>query len=240
MMGQLEVRGLTFGYDRFRDPMITGFDLSVKPGGSIALVGGSGSGKSTLGRLFSGLLSPWSGEVMIDGVNIVDWDRDRLAGSFGVVEQDVVLFDGTIRDNITLWDPSIPQQAVFEVLKQVDLLDKVMGLPGTLESVLAEGGRNLSGGQRQRLDIARALVRAPRLLILDEATSALDSVSERDVLSAVRKLGCTVIMVAHRLSTIRDCDEIIVLNEGKVVERGRHADLVRQKGAYSKLLEEEE
>jgi ABC-type multidrug transport system fused ATPase/permease subunit len=177
---------------------------------------------------------------MIDGVNLVDWDRDRLAGSFGVVEQDVVLFDGTIRDNVTLWDPSIAQQAVFEVLKEVDLLDKVMNLPGTLESVLAEGGRNLSGGQRQRLDIARALVRAPRLLILDEATSALDSVSERDVLSAVRKLGCTVIMVAHRLSTIRDCDEIIVLSEGKVVERGRHADLVRRKGAYSKLLEEEE
>ncbi|HMG50351.1 MAG TPA: NHLP family bacteriocin export ABC transporter peptidase/permease/ATPase subunit [Inquilinus sp.] len=237
--GRIEVRGVTFGYDRFRPPLIDGFDLKIEPGGSIALVGGSGSGKSTLGRLCSGLLRPWSGEVLIDGTPIVDWDRDRLAASVGVVEQDIVLFDGTIRDNVTLWDPSIPQQTVFQVLKEVDLLDKVMSLPGNLQSVLAEGGRNLSGGQRQRLDIARALVRQPRVLILDEATSALDAVSERDVLAAVRRLGCTVIMVAHRLSTIRDCDEIIVLSEGKVVERGRHEELVRLGGVYSKLLEEE-
>ncbi len=239
MAGRLEVRGLTFGYDRLRPPLIENFDLTVEPGGSVALVGGSGSGKSTLGRLSSGLLTSWAGGVTIDGVSLADWDRDRLAASLGVVEQDVVLFDGTVRENVTLWDPSISQQDVFEVLKEVDLLDKVMSLPGKLEAVLSEGARNLSGGQRQRLDIARALVRNPRLLILDEATSALDAVSERDVLLAVRRLGCTVIMVAHRLSTIRDCDEIIVLEEGKVVERGRHEDLVKHGGAYTQLIEDE-
>jgi NHLM bacteriocin system ABC transporter peptidase/ATP-binding protein len=239
MAGRLEVRGLAFGYDRLRPPLIENFDLTVEPGGSVALVGGSGSGKSTLGKLSSGLLTPWAGGVAIDGVPLADWDRDRLAASLGVVEQDVVLFDGTVRENVTLWDSSISQQDVFEVLKEVDLLDKVMSLPGKLEAVLSEGARNLSGGQRQRLDIARALVRKPRLLILDEATSALDAVSERDVLLAVRRLGCTVIMVAHRLSTIRDCDEIIVLEDGKVVERGRHEDLVKHGGAYSQLIEDE-
>lgn len=204
----------------------------------MALVGGSGSGKSTVSRLISGLYTPWEGVIRIDGRRLEDIPRGALAASVSFVDQEVFLFEGTVRDNVALWDPSIPDEAVVEALRDAALYDVVTRRPGGINSRVEQDGRNFSGGQRQRLEIARALVRRPSILVLDEVTSALDAETELTVMDNLRKRGCACVVIAHRLSTVRDSDEIVVLQHGTIVERGRHEELVTRGGAYAQLVRE--
>jgi ABC-type bacteriocin/lantibiotic exporter with double-glycine peptidase domain len=236
--GHVELQNLTFGYNPLDKPLLTGFDLTVGPGQQVALVGGSGSGKSTVSRLISGLYTPWEGVIRIDGQRIEDIPRGALAASVSFVDQDVFLFEGTVRDNVALWDPSIPDEAVVEALKDAALYDVIVRRPGGIHSPVEQDGRNFSGGQRQRLEIARALVRRPSILVLDEVTSALDAETELVVMDNLRRRGCACVVIAHRLSTVRDSDEIVVLDQGTVVERGRHEELVARGGAYAALVRE--
>jgi ABC-type bacteriocin/lantibiotic exporter with double-glycine peptidase domain len=236
--GYVELENITFGYSPLDKPLLTGFDLTVGPGQQVALVGGSGSGKSTVSRLIAGLYTPWEGVIRIDGQRLEDIPRGALAASVSFVDQDVFLFEGTIRDNVALWDPSIPDDAVIEALRDAALYDVVMRRPGGIHSRVEQDGRNFSGGQRQRLEIARALVRRPSILVLDEVTSALDAETELVVMDNLRRRGCACVVIAHRLSTVRDSDEIVVLQHGTVVERGRHEELVARGGAYAALVRE--
>ena len=215
LRGALELRGVSFGYASMEPPLIENFDLALDPGSRVALVGGSGSGKSTVGRVIVGLQQPWSGDVLIDGIDRRELDRRVIADGLAFVDQQITIFEGTVRDNITMWDNTIPESLVFRAAMDAQLHEVITARPGGYDSVLSAGGRELSGGQRQRLEIARALVRDPRIVILDEATSALDTVTEADVMLALKRRGCTCVLVAHRLSTVRDADEIIVLDEGK-------------------------
>lgn len=237
--GRLTLDNVSFRYDPLGPPLIEGFSLDVAPGQWVALVGTSGSGKSTMGRLITGLYQPESGEVRIDGRTLGEWGRERLAHLVAAVDQDIHLFRGSIRDNITLWDDTIPHQRLMAAVDDAGLTATVEAMAGHQGSAIDEGGRNLNGGQRQRLEIARALVQEPAVLVLDEATCALDPVSESVILDAVRRRGMTCVLVAHRLSTVRDCDEIIVLERGKVVERGNHATLMAKAGAYARLISAE-
>ncbi|WP_310726024.1 NHLP family bacteriocin export ABC transporter peptidase/permease/ATPase subunit [Streptomyces sp. N2A] len=239
LKGHVTLENITFGYSPLDKPLLTGFSLAVGPGRQVALVGGSGSGKSTVSRLISGLYSPWEGTIRIDGQRLEDLSRSALAGSVSFVDQDVFLFEGTVRDNVALWDPSIPDDAVITALKDAALYDDVIARrPDGIHSRVEQDGRNFSGGQRQRLEIARALVRRPSILVLDEVTSALDAQTEQIIMDNLRRRGCACVVIAHRLSTVRDSDEIVVLDHGVVVERGRHEDLVAAGGAYAELVKE--
>jgi ATP-binding cassette subfamily C protein len=240
LQGRLEVRNLTFGYSPLEEPLIRDFSLRVEPGQRVALVGGSGSGKSTLVKVITGLYEPWQGEILFDSQ-----PRQQVAGalldnSVSMVDQDILLFEGTVRDNLTLWDRTVAESSLMEACKHAAVHDVVLALPGGLDAVLQEGGANLSGGQRQRLEIARALVNNPSLMVLDEATSALDAETEQVISENLRQRGCTCILVAHRLSTVRDCDEIIVLSRGRVVERGTHEQMWAAGGTYARLIQTEE
>jgi ABC-type bacteriocin/lantibiotic exporter with double-glycine peptidase domain len=234
----VELESITFGYSPLDKPLLTDFSLSVGPGQQVALVGGSGSGKSTVSRLISGLYSPWEGVIRIDGQRLEDISRSALAASVSFVDQDVFLFEGTVRDNVALWDPSIPDEAVTTALRDAAVLDDFSGRPGGIHSRVEQDGRNLSGGQRQRLEIARALVRRPSILVLDEVTSALDAQTEQVIIDNLRRRGCACVVIAHRLSTVRDSDEIVVLEKGTIVERGKHEQLVAAEGQYAELVKE--
>jgi ABC-type bacteriocin/lantibiotic exporter with double-glycine peptidase domain len=237
--GRLTLRDVNFGYNPLESPLIENFSLDVPAGQWVALVGGSGSGKTTLGKLITGINEPRSGEIRIDGHTLGEWGRERLAHIVASVDQDIRLFKGTLRDNVTLWDETASHRSVLTAIHDAGLADVVKNLSGSIEGAIEEGGRNLNGGQRQRIEIARALVQEPAVLVLDEATSALDSVSEGAILDAVRRRGMTCILVAHRLSTIRDCDEIIMLEHGRIVERGTHASMMQSGGPYSELIKAE-
>jgi len=234
----LRLENLSFGYNPLAPALIDGFDLKITPGGWTALVGATGSGKSTIGKLASGLYQPWGGRVLIDGKDITTIDRFELAQLIGAVDQEIALFEGSFRDNLTLWDPTVPQEALISAARSAQIFDLISSTAESFAGQVEENGRNFSGGERQRIEIARALVRSPALLILDEATSALDPATELNIMQALRARGMSCLVVAHRLSTIRDCDEIIVLDRGQVVERGTHDELMARDGEYSRLIRE--
>jgi ATP-binding cassette, subfamily C, bacterial len=239
LQGYVELENITFGYNRVGAPLIENLSLSLKPGQRVALVGGSGSGKSTVAKLVSGLYEPWDGEIRFDGIKRSHIPRQVLVNSLAMVEQDVLLFGGTVRDNLTLWDTTVPERYLMRACEDAAIHEVVQSIPSGYNGNLLEGATNLSGGQRQRLEIARTLVNNPSILVMDEATSALDTETEKIIDQKLRQRGCTCIIVAHRLSTIRDCDEIIVLEKGKVVQRGTHNQLQRVEGHYLQLVKSE-
>jgi len=234
---RLTISELTFGYTPSEPPLFTDVSITINPGRIVAIVGKSGSGKSSIGRLIAGLYEPWSGEIRIDDKPFKDHSRAVLAREIGFVDQDTVIYQATVRDNLTMFDPDISDRDVITAAKAAQLHDDIIARPGGYDAVLQENGRDLSGGQRQRLGIARALVRQPRLLVLDEATSALDARTESAVISELQSMGCTTLVVAHRLSTVRDADEIVVLDAGGIHERGTHLELAGRQGLYRELMD---
>lgn len=233
---RLELRDVSFAYSPGTPPAVEGLSLVVSPGRRVALVGASGSGKSTAARLAVGLFTPTHGEVVVDGEPLQDAPPGYLAGRLGYVDQEIVLFTGSVRDNITLFDDSIPDEDVRAAAEAAAIHDEIERRPNGYDAIVSDGGRNLSGGQRQRIEIARVMVSSPGILILDEATSALDPIVEQRVMDAVIASGAGVLVVAHRLSTVRDCDEIIVMSGGHVVERGGHDELMAAGGEYARLV----
>ncbi|WKY47595.1 NHLP family bacteriocin export ABC transporter peptidase/permease/ATPase subunit [Eubacteriaceae bacterium ES3] len=239
LQGEIEINDLTFGYNRLSKPIIENLNLKLSAGGSIALVGSSGSGKSTIAKMITTLYQPWSGEIKIDGIDIKKIPAELRINTMSSVDQEIMMYSTSVLDNITMWDETIPMEDVIEAAKDACIFEDILALPNAFDYVLSEGGRNLSGGQRQRLEIARALCKKPRIIVMDEATSALDTATEAEVMENIKRRGISMILVAHRLSTIRDCDEIIVLSDGEVAERGNHEVLMQLDGEYANLIRTE-
>ena len=239
LSGNIEMKNVTFGYSRLAEPLIENFNLSLKTGSRVAFVGPSGCGKSTLSKLISGLYKPWSGEILFDGKKISEIDRSVFTGSLAVVDQDIILFEDTIANNIKMWDNSIEDFEMIMAARDAQLHEDIMQREGGYQYKMTEGGKDFSGGQRQRMEIARVLAQDPTIIILDEATSALDAKTEYNVVNSIKDRGITCIVVAHRLSTIRDCDEIIVMDNGRVAERGTHDELMKNGGMYAELVTNE-
>ena len=237
LSGKIEIRDLRFGFVSIKPPLIDGLSLSIQPGMRIALVGGSGSGKSTLAKLIAGLHQPSAGKILYDGKPLLSIPRSISTGSLAMVQQEIQLFGCSVRDNLSLWNPRIRERDLVQACRDAEILDVVHALPDGFETKLSEGGQNLSGGQRQRLELARTLVGNPSILIMDEATSALDAETEQRIIQNLTRRGCTQVIVAHRLSTIRDAELILVMDQGQVIEQGKHRDLIRNdNGAYAQLL----
>ena len=237
--GDVELRHVTFGYSKMQPPLIEDFSLHIEPGRSIAIVGSSGCGKSTLAKLITGLYKPWSGEVLFDGRNIESISSEEFTNSVAAIDQNIVLFDDTVAQNIRMWDHSIEDFTMMMACNDAQIRNDIVSRPEGFATRLVKGGQNFSGGQRQRMEIATALAKEPVVLIMDEATSALDPKTEDEVMQSVRMMGPTLVIVAHRLSTIRDCDEIIVMDQGHIVQRGTHDELLTQPGLYQDLMNNE-
>jgi len=237
LQGELELCDVTFGYNPMNPPLIEHFNLHLKVGESVAFVGSSGCGKSTLTKLISGLYKPWSGEILFDGRPVESISNDEFTASVAVVSQDITLFDDTLEQNIRMWDQSVEDFAIRIACDDAQLHGDIVKRPEGYATKLVRGGQNFSGGQCQRIEIATALAREPMILIMDEATSALDPTTEEHVMKRIREMGITLIVVAHRLSTIRDCSQIIVMDNGCVVQRGTHDELMHQEGRYRELME---
>lgn len=236
LSGAVECRKISFGYSSLSEPLVEDFSFEVQPGSSVAFVGASGSGKSTVTKVISGLYKPWGGNICFDGVPMDRIPAEILNASVSTVSQNVTLFSGSVRDNLTLWNPAVSEMDMINAAKDACIHDTIIQKPGAYDFVLNEGGANLSGGQCQRLEIARALVTNPTVLIMDEATSALDPIVEKQIVDNIKRRGCTCIIVAHRLSAVRDCDKIIVMSDGHIVEQGSHEELTEKQGFYSMLM----
>ena len=235
--GSVELRDISFGYSRLKPPIVSEFSFKISCGSSIAFVGSSGCGKSTISKVISGLYEPWSGELLFDGIPVKEIPNEVLNASISTVSQSITLFSGSVRDNLTMWNSNISESDMIAAAKDACIHDVISQKPGGYDFQLSEGASNLSGGQRQRLEIARALVTNPTVLIMDEATSALDPVVEKKIMDNIKRRGCTCVIVAHRLSAIRDCDQIIVMARGgKIAQRGTHDELSKVEGHYSTFI----
>lgn len=236
LSGNVEIKNLSFGYSKLADPFIVDFNMKLEPGKSVALVGGSGCGKSTMSKLISGLQKPWGGEILFDGKSTTQINKSVFVSSLAVVDQDIILFEDTIENNIKMWDDSIEDFEMILAARDAQIHDDIMERPNGYQHKIIEGGKDFSGGQRQRLEIARVLAQDPTIIILDEATSALDALTEYEVVKAIKNRGISCIVVAHRLSTIKNCDEIIVMDKGRIIDRGTHKELMQTSELYQKLV----
>lgn len=235
--GEIELKDISFGYSHLKSALIEHFNFHLYSGESIAFVGPSGCGKSTISKIVSGLYHPWEGEVLLGGVPMKAVPKTCLSASVATVSQNITLFSGSVRDNLTMWNPAILENDMIEAAKDACIHDFIVSCPGGYDYLLTENAMNLSGGQRQRLEIARALATKPSILVMDEATSALDPVVEKKVLNNIKRRGITTVIVAHRLSAFRDCNQIVVMRNGKIVQRGSHRTLMNEDGLYKNFVQ---